>query len=174
MCHCIFFGINPRVSKHHAFRHHRATPPTFKISLHISSNYIHGGYENRVNKPVKVTNVSACYSESVTSIGTLRFRRHMERTETTRPFCTQTTEPPHREISHDTLSIWRLQYRLMAHSHCTGLGQGQGPENDGFLYYAMYCTHCTGTGTAIRNHCFLLYPSRSLSLSRSCAVCMSH
>ena len=25
MCHCIFFGINPRVSKHHAFRHHRMT-----------------------------------------------------------------------------------------------------------------------------------------------------
>ena len=25
MCHCIFFGINPRVSKHHAFRLHRAT-----------------------------------------------------------------------------------------------------------------------------------------------------
>ena len=26
MCHCIFFGINPRVSKYHAFSHHRATP----------------------------------------------------------------------------------------------------------------------------------------------------
>ena len=25
MCHCIFFGINPRVSKYHAFSHHRAT-----------------------------------------------------------------------------------------------------------------------------------------------------
>ena len=25
MCHCIFFGINPRVSKHHAFRLYRAT-----------------------------------------------------------------------------------------------------------------------------------------------------
>ena len=25
MCHCIFIGINPRVSKHHAFRLHRAT-----------------------------------------------------------------------------------------------------------------------------------------------------
>ena len=25
MCHCIFFRINPRVSKHHAFRLHRAT-----------------------------------------------------------------------------------------------------------------------------------------------------
>ena len=25
MCHCIFFGINPRVSKHHAFRLNRAT-----------------------------------------------------------------------------------------------------------------------------------------------------
>ena len=25
MCHCIVLRINPRVSKHHAFRHHRAT-----------------------------------------------------------------------------------------------------------------------------------------------------
>ena len=25
MCHCIFFRINPRVSKYHAFSHHRAT-----------------------------------------------------------------------------------------------------------------------------------------------------
>ena len=25
MCHCISFGINPRVSKYHAFRHHRTT-----------------------------------------------------------------------------------------------------------------------------------------------------
>ena len=25
MCHCIFFRINPRVSKHHAFHLHRAT-----------------------------------------------------------------------------------------------------------------------------------------------------
>ena len=25
MCHCIFFGINPRVSKYHAFRLYRAT-----------------------------------------------------------------------------------------------------------------------------------------------------
>ena len=25
MCHCIFFGINPRVSKYHAFSHHRVT-----------------------------------------------------------------------------------------------------------------------------------------------------
>ena len=25
MCHCIFFGINPRVSKYHAFSHHGAT-----------------------------------------------------------------------------------------------------------------------------------------------------
>ena len=25
MCHCIFFRINPRVSKYHAFRHYRAT-----------------------------------------------------------------------------------------------------------------------------------------------------
>ena len=56
-------------------------------------------------------------------------------------------------------------YILMAHSHCTG--QGQGPGNDGFLYYAIYCSHYTGTGTGTGNHCFLLYPSRSRSLSRS-------
>ena len=64
------------------------------------------------------------------------------------------------------------QQSLMAHSLRTG--QGQGTENNGFLYYAMYCTDYTGTGTG--NHCFLLYPSRSLSLSRSwsSAVCISH
>ena len=28
MCHCIFFRINPRVSKYHAFSHHRATKGT--------------------------------------------------------------------------------------------------------------------------------------------------
>ena len=28
-------------------------------------------------------------------------------------------------------------------THCIGLGQGQGPENDGFLYCTMYCTHYT-------------------------------
>ena len=31
MCHCIFFRINPRVSKHHAFRHHRATVKSRKL-----------------------------------------------------------------------------------------------------------------------------------------------
>ena len=43
-------------------------------------------------------------------------------------------------------------------------------------YYTMYCTHYTVTETGTGNHCFLLYPSRSLSLSRSRsrAVCMSH
>ena len=35
----------------------------------------------------------------------------------------------------------------MAHSHCKIPGQGQGPGNDGFLYYAIYCSHYTGTGT---------------------------
>ena len=35
---------------------------------------------------------------------------------------------------------------LMAHTHCTGPGQGQGPGNDGFLYFTMYCTHYTGPG----------------------------
>ena len=61
---------------------------------------------------------------------------------------------------------------LMAHSHRTGPGQGQGLGKDRFLHYSMYCTHYTGTG--IENHCFLLCPSRSLSMSRSSAVCMSH
>ena len=40
---------------------------------------------------------------------------------------------------------------IMAYSHSTGLAQGQGLGNDGFLYYAMYCIHyrgiATGTGT---------------------------
>ena len=31
---------------------------------------------------------------------------------------------------------------VMAHSHCNGTGT----RNDGFLYYAMYCTHYTGSG----------------------------
>ena len=65
---------------------------------------------------------------------------------------------------------------LMAHSHCTGLEHGQGPENYGFLYYAIYCSHYSGTKTGTGNNCFLLYPSRSRSLSRSRfrAVWMSH
>ena len=68
--------------------------------------------------------------------------------------------------------LWLLN--LMACSHCTGPAQGTG--NDGFLYYTMYCTHYTGTGAGTANHCFLLCPSRSLSLSRSRyrALCMSH
>ena len=43
---------------------------------------------------------------------------------------------------------------IMAHSHCTGpgQGQGQGPGNDGSLYYAMYCTYYTGTGTGTETH----------------------
>ena len=58
--------------------------------------------------------------------------------------------------------------KLMAHSHCMGPGQGQGQGlgNDGFLYYAIYCSHYTGRGTGTGNHCFLLYPSRSWSLFR--------
>ena len=63
-------------------------------------------------------------------------------------------------------------YRLMAHTHCTGRGQRQGPGNKGFLHYAMYCTPYAGTGTGTGNHGFLLYPSRSLSQSH--AVCMRH
>ena len=31
MCHCIFFRINPRVSKHHAFRLHRTTSLTISF-----------------------------------------------------------------------------------------------------------------------------------------------
>ena len=45
----------------------------------------------------------------------------------------------------------------MAHSHCTGPGLGQGPGNDVFLYYTMYCTHYTGKGTGTGKHCFLLF-----------------
>ena len=33
MCHCIFFRINPRVSKLHAFRLHRATQPSLHSSV---------------------------------------------------------------------------------------------------------------------------------------------
>ena len=58
--------------------------------------------------------------------------------------------------------------------HGAGAGTGTGTEtrNNGFLYYAMYCTHYTGTRTG--NHYFLLCPSQSLSLSRSDAVFVSH
>ena len=41
---------------------------------------------------------------------------------------------------------------VMLRENCTG------PGNDGFLYYAIYCTHYTGTG----NHCFLLGPLFSI------------
>ena len=40
-----------------------------------------------------------------------------------------------------------INMAIMAHSHCTGPGQGPGLGNDGFLYYTMYCTHCTGPGS---------------------------
>ena len=62
----------------------------------------------------------------------------------------------------------------MTHLHC--MGQGQGRENDGFLYYAMYCEHYTETGTGTRKHYFLLCPSRSLSRfqARSHAMSLSH
>ena len=65
---------------------------------------------------------------------------------------------------------------IMLYTVHTTQGQGQGPGNDGFLYYAIYCSHYTGTGTGTGNHCFLLYSSRSRSLSRSQsrAVWMSH
>ena len=41
---------------------------------------------------------------------------------------------------------------VMAHTHCTG--PGQGPGNDGFLYYTLYCTQYTGTLTGTWNHCY--------------------
>ena len=67
-------------------------------------------------------------------------------------------------------------FKVMAYSRCTG--PGQGPGNDGFLYYAMHSTHYTGTGTGTWNDCFLLCSSRflsmSLSPSRSREVCLSH
>ena len=71
------------------------------------------------------------------------------------------------EVLMESRNRFRTQplARPMAHTYYTGPVQGQGPGNDGFLYYTMYCTHCTGTGTW--NHCFLLCPSRSLSLSLS-------
>ena len=39
--------------------------------------------------------------------------------------------------------------RLMAQSHCTEPGQDHGLGNDGFLYYAMYCTHYQRKGTIV-------------------------
>ena len=60
----------------------------------------------------------------------------------------------------------------MAYSHYTGLGQRQGPRNDGFLYYAMYCTHYIVHGTIVF-YCALC-SSHSLSLPQSRAVCLSH
>ena len=55
-----------------------------------------------------------------------------------------------------------------------GTGTGTGTKNKRFLYYTMYCKPYTVT--RIGNHCFLLCPSHSLSLSqsRSRGVCMSH
>ena len=35
-------------------------------------------------------------------------------------------------------------------------GTGTGTRNNGVLYYAMYCTHYTGTEIGTGNHCFLL------------------
>ena len=54
-----------------------------------------------------------------------------------------------------------VEMGLVAYSHCTGRGLGEGLGNDGLLHYAMYCIHYTGTGTGTGNHCFLLYPFRS-------------
>ena len=54
-------------------------------------------------------------------------------------------------LQNSTLALQQLLLGLMAHSHCTGPGQGQGPGNDGFLYYAIYCSHYTGRGTGTGN-----------------------
>ena len=43
-----------------------------------------------------------------------------------------------------------------------GTGNGTGTGNNGFLYYAMYCTHHTETGNGTRAYCFLLCQSHSL------------
>ena len=61
----------------------------------------------------------------------------------------------HRQFS---FLFWHLTFnrKLTVHgyySSCTllgtgtGTGVGTGTENNGFLYYTMYCTHNTGTGT---------------------------
>ena len=85
---------------------------------------------------------------------------------------------PHRLPLWRALWPWIPRSRMVTYGSYTlhGTRIGQGPGNDGFLYYTMYCIHYTGTGTGTGTgtHCFLLCPSRSLSLSRSCAVCMSH
>ena len=77
---------------------------------------------------------------------------------------------PPKHISSDNNYLNWAKVLMAAHTHCTG--SGQGPGNDGFLHYAMYCTHYRGKGTGTWSHCFLLCPSRSLSWSR--AVCLSH
>ena len=74
---------------------------------------------------------------------------------------------PHKDRDREMMGF----YITLCTVHTT---QGQGPGNDGFLYYTMYSTHHTGTGAG--NHCFLFCLSWSLSLFRyrSRAVCMSH
>ena len=57
-------------------------------------------------------------------------------------------------IVEEQHSSFSSSYSVMAHTHCTRPGQGQGPGNNGFLYYATHCTHYTGTGTW--NHCFFI------------------
>ena len=44
---------------------------------------------------------------------------------------------------------------FQAYGSFTLHGTGKGTGNDGFLHYAMYCTHYTRTGTVTGNHCFL-------------------
>ena len=61
-------------------------------------------------------------------------------------------------------------------------GNGNGTRNDGFIYYAMYCSHYTGTGTGTGTgngdhwvpYQFSRSRSRSQCRSRSRAVWMSH
>ena len=51
--------------------------------------------------------------------------------------------------------------------HGTGNGAGNGTEthNDGFLYYTMYFTHYTGSGTESGNNCFQLFSIVPISVS---------
>ena len=51
-----------------------------------------------------------------------------------------------------------VEMGLMAYSHCTGPGLGEGLGNDGLLHYAMYCIHYTGTGTGTGESLFSIVP----------------
>ena len=70
----------------------------------------------------------------------------------------------------NTVDLFESIQRIYDSSNGLFTLHGNETRNDRFLYYAMYCTHYTATGTGTKNQCFLFYPSRS----RSRAVCMSH